>query len=72
MSRLLITASCIDGDLRLFGGDSKYNGLLQICFSKRWGTINDDGWSPSDTLVSCRQLGFENDGKLENYIIHSR
>ena len=55
---------CDDGDLRLVGGESESEGRLDICFSQRWGTINGDGWSSSDTQVACRQLGFENAGKL--------
>ena len=54
--------SCDDGDLRLAGGDSESEGRLDICFSQRWGTINGDGWTLSDTQVACRQLGFENAG----------
>ena len=54
------TALCSDGDLRLLGGDSDRDGLLQVCFGRRWGTINGDGWTASDTQVACRQLGFEN------------
>ena len=30
-----------------------------MCFSQRWGTVNGDGWSFSDTQVACKQLGFE-------------
>ena len=53
------TVSCADGDLRLFGGESESEGLLEVCFSQRWGTVNGDGWTSSDTQVTCRQLEFE-------------
>ena len=55
--------SCDDGDLRLVGGETEYEGLLEVCFSQRWGTVNGDGWSASDTQVACRQLGFDTLGK---------
>ena len=58
------TASCDDGDLRLFGSESESEGQLQVCFSQRWGTINGDGWTSTDTQVACKQLGFE--GILKN------
>ena len=58
----LYTAECDDGDLRLAGGDSENDGLLQVCFSGRWGTVNRDGWTDVDTHVACRQLGFNNTG----------
>ena len=56
------TAKCADGDLRLKGGDSEGEGVLQVCFSQRWGTVNGDGWTPMDSIVVCRQLGFNNTG----------
>ena len=57
-------AVCIDGELRLRGSGSEYEGLLEVCFNQRWGTVNGDGWSASDTRVACRQLGFDADGEL--------
>ena len=66
------SVSCDDGDLRLVGGKSESEGRLDICFSQRWGTINGDGWTPSDTQVACRQLGFEGAGKLVYYTVSNR
>ena len=60
------TVNCDDGDLRLLGGESESEGLLEVCFSQRWGTINEDGWTSSDTQVACRQLGFE--GNKRHYL----
>ena len=59
--KISLTVSCDDGDLRLVGGETEYEGLLEVCFSQRWGTVNGDGWTASDTQVACRQLGV--DGK---------
>ena len=58
------TVDCVDGDLRLMGGDSENEGVLQVCFNKRWGTVNGDGWTDEDTQVTCRQLGFNTEGKI--------
>ena len=55
-------ASCEDGDVRLIGGDSNLEGLLEICFGQRWGTVNGDGWSSDDSRVVCRQLGYNTKG----------
>ena len=60
----LSAVSCNDGDLRLVGGEREYDGLLEVCFSQRWGTVSGDGWSASDTQVACRQLGFDTVGKI--------
>ena len=56
---------CNDGDLRLVGTEKEYEGLLEVCFSQKWGTINGDGWSAFDTQVACRQLGFDAVGMLK-------
>ena len=51
-------AMCEDGDLTLVGGLSKTEGRLEVCFNKRWGTIDGDGWTHTDTQVACSQLGY--------------
>ena len=63
------TAECKDGDLRLVAGVSELSGVLQVCLSQRWGTVNGDGWTAIDTLVACRQMGFNTDGKFVRYIV---
>ena len=40
-----------------------YEGLLEVCFDQRWGTINEAGWTLSDNQVACRQLGFDTIGE---------
>ena len=55
-------ASCKDGDLKLVGGISENEGRLEVCFDQRWGTIDGDGWTHTDTQVACRQLGLPTSG----------
>ena len=55
-------AKCEDGDLRLIGGASEAEGRLEVCFDKRWGTIDGDGWTQTDTQVACSQLGYHTSG----------
>ena len=57
-----LAAKCVDGDLRLVGGDTDNEGVLLVCFNQRWGTVNGDGWREADTQVTCRQLGINNTG----------
>ena len=57
-----VTATCLDGDVRLVDGDTEYSGLVEVCFSQRWGTVNGDGWSSADTQVVCKQLGYQTAG----------
>ena len=59
-----ITDSCQDGDVRLVGGQSAYEGRVEVCLSQRWGTVTDDGWSTVDVQVACKQLGYSTQGKF--------
>ena len=51
-------ASCVDGDIRLVGGETEREGQMEVCLDQRWGTVNGDGWSSVDAQVVCRQLGY--------------
>ena len=48
-------ASCQDGDVRLVGGKSAYEGRVEMCLSRRWST--------ADAQVVCRQLGYKTQGR---------
>ena len=58
------TATCMDGDIRLIHGNTEYDGLVEVCFNQRWGTVNGNGWSSVDTQVACRQLGYPTECKF--------
>ena len=59
-----ITDSCQDGDVRLVGSQSVYEGRVEVCLSQRWGTVTDDGWSTAEAQVVCKQLGYSSQGVL--------
>ena len=61
-------ASCSDGDLKLVGGSVASEGRLEICFDKRWTTIDGDGWTLPDTQVACKQLGYPTSGQFLAYL----
>ena len=48
--------------MRLVGGQSAYEGRVEVCLSQRWGTVTDDGWSKDYVQVVCRQLGYNSLG----------
>ena len=53
---------CNNGDLRLMGGSTRYEGRVELCWNETWGTICDGFWSTNDANVACRQLGFLDTG----------
>ena len=53
-----MTANSTNGDLRLVGGLSQYEGRVEVCWSETWSTVCNDFWSSDDARVMCRQLGY--------------
>jgi len=56
------TGICENGDIRLVGGTTAFEGRVEICWNEVWGTVCDDFWSGFDGIVACRQLGFSPTG----------
>ena len=53
--------NCIDGDIRLIGGQAINEGNVQICYRNVWGSVcsNSKSWNTKDSNVVCRQLGLQ-------------
>ena len=59
-----VSVLCQDGDVRLVGGQSAYEGRVEVCLSQRWGSVTDSEWSAEDAQVVCRQIGYTINGIL--------
>ena len=53
--------------VRLSGGLTDSQGLLEMYFDGHWSGVLPDAWSDNDTSVACRQLGFSG----PNRTVHS-
>ena len=50
-------SNCTDGDIRLIGGVSEYQGRVEVCLNRAWGTVCTSSWGSQDALVVCNQIG---------------
>ena len=49
------------GDVRLAGGETSNEGIVEICYSGSWMLVCDYNWNVNESTVVCRQLTGELD-----------
>lgn len=54
-----IVYNAVEGALRLRGGETPFEGRVEIYLGGKWSRIGNSGWDLDDAAVACRQLGFE-------------
>ena len=56
---LTISDPCSSGDIRLWGGQTEYEGNIEICTDHGvWSAVCDRYWDNIDATVACRQLNY--------------
>ena len=55
---------CADGDVRLTGGESLWEGRVEICQSNSYLRVCDDLWDEPEARVVCRQVNYTGPGEL--------
>ena len=63
---ITIAGDCTDGEVRLVAGESEFEGRVEVCLNRRWGTVSSDGWTQTNTEVVCNDLGYEYSGKISH------
>ena len=61
------TSTCSNGEVRLIGGPSIYNGTVELCLEGVWGSICHGGWDVNEANIVCKQLGFSSAGNTALY-----
>ena len=59
----LTSVDCEDGEVRLYEGETEWEGRLEMCYNRRWGTVSSGGWTDINTQVVCNDFGYDVSGK---------
>ena len=55
-------SSCKDGEVRLQDGTDPFNGRVEVCQYRTWGSVCTSQWDHNDARVVCKQLGYDPEG----------
>ena len=53
---------CTNGAIQLVGGSNAAEGTLEVCYDQTWRIVASSQWTPEDSQVVCRQLGYPSQG----------
>ena len=64
-------SNCVDGSVRLIGGETALEGRVELCYNHIWGLICPSSWDTRDATVVCRQLGYKTTGLFVTCVAQS-
>ena len=70
LSLLSSEAGCTPGELRLVNGSTPAEGRIEMCLDDVWGTLCGIIWIEIDSIVACRQLGYNDYGETLKFYIN--
>ena len=53
----IIPVNCTDGEIRLVGGSTKYEGRVEVCINRGFGTVCGLNFDSNEANIVCRQIG---------------
>ena len=56
-------SNCTDGQVRLFGGSTDYEGTVEVCLNHAWGTIAYYIYGYAAQVI-CNALGYKTPGLI--------
>ena len=60
-----VYANCTDGQVRLFGGTTEYEGTVEVCVNNAWGTISGYWYGHEEAQTVCNSLGYTAPGEFQ-------
>ena len=62
----------VDGDVRLIGGSSNYEGRVEIWYENSWVALCDDNFGIKYGGILCQQLGYKGVESIDFSFGHKR
>ena len=58
--------------MRLIGGPTLKEGIVQVYFNDIWGSVCDQLWDKTDADVACRMMGYAGSTQPKNSAVYGK